>query len=857
MKKKSYISCPQCKFSCTSTQNLRIHFQQTNHKPRKFQGSRTIHGSAYQAEDPAVSNPGTLPEDVRNTLVSLKDYIDRKGREPLIGMEYILEYRVQFSPEKIDIKYYCELCHLDCGVIPIVDHLVGLKHKKMYLAKEYPYVLKASSNGKEDRTEFLKRMTMEIEREEGLKMYKIDPVIRNVAIMNVKASEAKHSKRRTRWDAEGSKQARMKKALEYLESFEIDNDTEASTVTRLTEKLTAELKLYSNKLEEEVAFPRKVAKAKNVAISIMQGKTKPPSLLSIELPAQPENLKDKVGVPFVLPAPSVPGSDQVNWAPAFPPASVPPPFLPETQKPGIPEMPQAWPLQAPFLPGNQQPNMQGMPAVFQQGPLQAPFLSGNQQPNMQGMPAVFQQGLQQASFLPANQHPNMQGMPPVFPQVPPPVFPQVPTQAPFLTANMQGMPAVFQQGLQQAQFLPGNQNLNIQQMPGATIENVQKNQAAESSLNAQSDSNSEELKFLKKLMALLSALPENTTSSDTSQFSSKLTMLKSLLSDKTPNTNATAANQQVMMQVASLTQGVASTENVSQNKQLMIMASQNTADMAGLNQNLVMQMASMANNVMPVENAQANQKSLMQMAALLQDRQSINTNSLMPSNQTFKNQDYAQEDNSMRLVDQNVNQNVYMDPQSRYANASQSYGDFGYGASTVGNFYESGMGQYGDNTKSMVLKNKPTQSLHSGINSGAGDEKVRNPKSEDYASESPYTRVSLSPKTSGTVNKRFHNANSDLDLRKEIHSQEMGSSHGKHSSRAFEDPEWSERESGKPYNKRPRLDTEHGAHQPRENDFQGRDLSNLSLDLLKRIRGKDVFTASAILSEYADSHASK
>lgn len=60
----------------------------------------------------------------------------------------------------------------------------------------------------------MRRMAVEIEEEDGIKMYKSDPVVRMVPMMNVKSTEAKKSKRKTRWDTEGERQKKNEASSE-------------------------------------------------------------------------------------------------------------------------------------------------------------------------------------------------------------------------------------------------------------------------------------------------------------------------------------------------------------------------------------------------------------------------------------------------------------------------------------------------------------------------------------------------------------------------------------------------------------------------------------------------------------------
>lgn len=170
--KKPPLSCPSCNFTCSSIQNLRIHFQQTNHKP--------LEGGKTQNADPTPQG-ATIPEHIRQSVFVLKDYIHRTDREPVIGLEYVMEYKLQVRPgTNIETKYFCEICEMDSDLVTMMEHLNCHRHRKLYLMKAFPYVLKAPSNNLEDRAQYIRRMAMEIERVEGTKMYKSDSTIRTV-----------------------------------------------------------------------------------------------------------------------------------------------------------------------------------------------------------------------------------------------------------------------------------------------------------------------------------------------------------------------------------------------------------------------------------------------------------------------------------------------------------------------------------------------------------------------------------------------------------------------------------------------------------------------------------------------------
>lgn len=343
-------------------------------------------------------------------------------------------------------------------------------------------------------------------------------------------------------------------------------------------------------------------------------------------------------------------------------------------------------------------------------------------------------------------------------------------------------------------------------------------QAAKFSSGPQTEQPPEESKFFKKLKSLLSAVPQNSTQMpDDEQMHSKLMMLKALLSDKRASLQNAQPNQ-FPLQGAPVMPDWASTEKVFMN--------QYAANAGQFSQNAMMEMASM------VQNAPANQNSLMQLAALLQNRQ-MNANPMFPENQNIQNQEYfPMADSSMMPMDQSAYQQPYMEQQPfmeqqqpGFANIPQSGEGFGFGEPMEGNFGNN-MGQYNDFTAEQV----------------------------------PYTRVSLSPSKQRAESEKFRDNSFDRNSRREFRSQETRSKQGGQNSRSLDDPARAERERDLPYAKRTRLDNdrmpkERPDRRKRNSDERGpidAGAGNLSVDLLKRIRGKDLFTVSAILSEYAD-----
>ncbi|KFR16009.1 hypothetical protein N306_00822, partial [Opisthocomus hoazin] len=59
-------------------------------------------------------------------------------------------------------------------IAPMIEHLSGYKHRRAYISKEFPDKMKRKATDvKECKVSFLKRIAGELEKTEGLKMYKV------------------------------------------------------------------------------------------------------------------------------------------------------------------------------------------------------------------------------------------------------------------------------------------------------------------------------------------------------------------------------------------------------------------------------------------------------------------------------------------------------------------------------------------------------------------------------------------------------------------------------------------------------------------------------------------------------------
>ncbi|XP_073534655.1 uncharacterized protein [Phyllobates terribilis] len=714
-----------------------------------------------QKEKPAVQ-PEIIPESIGRNIVKLKDYMSRRDREPLIGLEYVLEYNTKSITNQIEPKYFCELCECDLELDPMVEHLAGFGHRKLYLAKEYPYVLKAQSSSKEDPSQFIRRMALEIEREEGTKMYLVDSSIWPDTMMTLRTADRKMRKK-SRWSDDKNDETRMKKALAYLESFEIDSEIEATTVTRLCEKLTANLKFYSTNAMQVALFPSRVAKAQDVAMSLVknvanqrrhnakQKKSKankrPPSL-------EGNSNLEKVGIRSGFPGNNFQNSGAVQNM------QQPPPYQQQGQQNAF------------NPPMDAKQNLLGAP-LYQQAPQNTfvPPMNANQ--NVPRAP-LYHQAQQNAFVSPMNAKQNMPSAQPY----------QLAWKKTFVPLNAnQSVPEAF----------TSKENETSQKADDSILKNISQ----------------DDTQFFKKLVSLLEALPQNAPLSEGTQPNSKLQMLKSLLLSQ-KNAEQEQANLKLMTQIASMVKDTITAQNANLNQHLMmLMTSQNSTPM-------VMPTAPLNNSLMAP--MQINNNSAMNTAGLASGIQGVgnmpmNMNSMMPY-QNFGTQVYGQ---MGEIETKSMNPNAYQVPPAQMQNYPST---------------------------SQTINPQPTsQSLN--YNSYGNSSQVVNPKYDDLK-ETPYSRVGLPAGSSQTPRNDYYD-----NTRGELGMQEP---RPQNSLRSYNSSDWDDQGGDMPYIKRARLE-EHTKDESLES--LGINTAGMPEELLKRLRGKDLFTASAILSEYSERRSGK
>ncbi|XP_077125751.1 uncharacterized protein LOC143782312 isoform X2 [Ranitomeya variabilis] len=798
----------------------------------------TQHVQEKQNAKPAGNlQPEVIPESSGRHIAKLKDYMSRRDREPLIGLEYVLEYNTKSITKQIEPKYFCEICECDLDLDPMVEHLAGFGHRKLYLAKEYPYVLKAQSSTKEDPSKFIRRMALEIEREEGTKMYLVDSSIWPDTMMSLRAADRKMRKK-SRWADDKNDEARMKKALAYLESFEIDSEIEATTVTMLCEKLTANLKFYSTNAMQVALFPSRVAKAQDVAMSLVKNVANQRSRMhnANQMTSQPKKASQKKKKqPSLQGNPNLevlgdrrsgfPGTNVQNIS-AVQNMPIPPPYQQAPQNaPPYQQAPQNAPpyQQAPQnappyqqAPQNAPPYQQAPQNAppYQQAPQNAfnPSINANQ--NLLGAPVYQQQAPQNAFVPPMNAKQNMPSAQPY----------QVAWKKTFVPLNAnQAVPEAF----------TPKENETPQKADSSSVKNASQDDA----------------QFFRKLVSLLEVIPQNSTLPEGTQPNSKLQMLKSLLLSQ-KNEEQEQANQKMMAQIASMVKDTISAQNANLNQQLMmLMASQKNA--------MGMQTASLNNSLMapmPVNNPVMNTTGLVPGGQNVGNTQ-MNVNPMMPY-QNFGTQVYGQVG---EMAAKSMNPNAYQGPppeMQNYPSTSQTINpqptsqslNYGYG-NAMGDSYTSQRGGISNSITAVQSEqtytnvgDKPRVYDKQWDNSYGNSSQVVDPKYGDLK-EKPYSRVGLPPSSSQTRHNDYYD-----NTRGEMGRQEP------RPQRSYNSPGWDDQEGDMPYIKRARL----------EENTKDESLKSLGIntagmpeELLKRIRGKDLFTVSAILSEYSERHSGK
>ncbi|XP_078394807.1 uncharacterized protein LOC144678781 isoform X1 [Cetorhinus maximus] len=137
--------CKICDVRCTSEMNLKMHFIGLKHKKNE-ETFKNVSGSKgyYKSTEVKTFNsakrkvPTIDSQHVYGSSLLEQHLRDAGVQDPLIGLNYVIEYQTERSP---DPAFFCELCNCRGGFASFMSHLLGYKHRLNYMAKVYPDAL--------------------------------------------------------------------------------------------------------------------------------------------------------------------------------------------------------------------------------------------------------------------------------------------------------------------------------------------------------------------------------------------------------------------------------------------------------------------------------------------------------------------------------------------------------------------------------------------------------------------------------------------------------------------------------------------------------------------------------------------
>ncbi|XP_037983942.1 uncharacterized protein LOC119697337 isoform X1 [Motacilla alba alba] len=240
---KKLFYCEVCKIYCMCAISLQSHYRGAKHrKQEKALRRRNLYCSSALIQVPMKYRVlRRVKRSFTGYITCLKDFMnDPRREEPLIGLEHVVEVRFEGRREP---RYECRLCGCNSEVAPMIEHLSGYKHRREYISKEFPDKMRRKpTDAKECKVSFFRRIAGELEKSEGLKMYKTEGYTR--------PATSSPLKKKARWEDDYKHEndpVRKQKALEFLETFHITSDSEATLVVRITQELMEALKAFCEK----------------------------------------------------------------------------------------------------------------------------------------------------------------------------------------------------------------------------------------------------------------------------------------------------------------------------------------------------------------------------------------------------------------------------------------------------------------------------------------------------------------------------------------------------------------------------------------------------------------------------------
>ncbi|XP_066040958.1 uncharacterized protein [Chamaea fasciata] len=241
--KKQHFYCEVCKIYCTCATSLQSHYRGAKHRKRE----KSLRRKTFYCSPALIQVPRKyrvlrqVKRAFTGYITCLKDFMnDPRREEPLIGLEHVVEIRFKGRKEP---RYECRLCGCNTEVAPMIEHLSGYKHRREYISKEFPDKMRRRPTDiKKCKVSFLRRIAEELEKSEGLKMYQIEGYERPATSSPLKKKARLEDDYKHENDP-----VRKQKALEFLETFHITSDSEATLVVHITQELMEALKAFCEK----------------------------------------------------------------------------------------------------------------------------------------------------------------------------------------------------------------------------------------------------------------------------------------------------------------------------------------------------------------------------------------------------------------------------------------------------------------------------------------------------------------------------------------------------------------------------------------------------------------------------------
>ena len=132
---KKTFYCQICLIELNSEDTMKSHVKGVKHLKRK----QTVNSEQKweKGEQPPTVIPIPNPPPTKVKIPIRLHVKIRETREPVVGLEYVREY-IPESDQEMEPYYKCEICGCQGIANGMFSHLMGLKHRQMFIERKYP-----------------------------------------------------------------------------------------------------------------------------------------------------------------------------------------------------------------------------------------------------------------------------------------------------------------------------------------------------------------------------------------------------------------------------------------------------------------------------------------------------------------------------------------------------------------------------------------------------------------------------------------------------------------------------------------------------------------------------------------------